>query len=73
MNRWIIDRFEGETAVCEAQADGAMRTISRALLPAESREGDCLIELPGENFQIDEHETDERRKKMKAQMDSLFE
>lgn len=73
MNRWIIDRFEEDMAVCEAQPDGTMRTISRTRLPAESQEGDCLIELPGGIFQIDELKTEERRKQMEAQMDSLFE
>lgn len=73
MNKWIIDRFEEDMAVCEAQADGTMRNICRALLPAGCQEGDCLTEIPGVGFRMDDEETKERREKMKAQMDSLFE
>ena len=71
--RWIIDRFEEDAAVCEAQEDGSIINISRALLPPECREGDCIVGLPQEGFRIDAEETRDRRKKMKARMDSLFE
>jgi hypothetical protein len=42
----IIDRFEGEYAICECD-DGNMIQIRRDLIAADAREGDVLI--PGQN------------------------
>jgi len=39
--RYVIDRFEGELAVCERE-DRAMVTLPRAELPPGCREGDAL-------------------------------
>ena len=38
----IIDRFEGEYAVCEEES-GSFRKLPKVFLPAGSREGDCLV------------------------------
>lgn len=54
----IVDRIEGETAVCE---DGGVRTeLSLSQLPAGVREGDVLVSGP-EGWQIDRQATEARR------------
>ena len=62
MQRFIIDRFEADTAIVQ-DAHGETRAYARRLLPAEAREGDVLI-LRGETFSIDEAATVLRREQM---------
>ena len=56
----IVDRIEGETALCE-QADRTMLSIPLAQLPEGVREGDCLICRDGA-YTIDTEEAARRRK-----------
>lgn len=37
----IIDRFEGDFAVCEI--DGQMKNLPRALFPEDAKEGDVFL------------------------------
>ena len=60
----IIDRFEGDFAVCEI--DGQMKNLPRALFPEEAKEGDVFF--IDNKVRILKDETDER--KMSA--DNLF-
>lgn len=65
----IIDRFEGEFAVCED--DGRkMRTILRDLLPENACEGDVLVSENGK-LRIDEAETKARREQAAALLKRL--
>ncbi|MDD6034499.1 MAG: DUF3006 domain-containing protein [Oscillospiraceae bacterium] len=65
----IVDRIEGETAVCE---DGGSRTeLSLSQLPAGVREGDVLVFGP-EGWQIDRQATDARRAAMIRRSRRLF-
>jgi hypothetical protein len=59
--RVIIDRFEGDFAVCE-KADRSMMNIRRDQLPASAREGDVLI-IREDRIQIDAAETARRGEK----------
>lgn len=56
----IIDRFEGDFAVCEKE-DRRMINIERAVIPSEAREGDVLI-VDGGSITIDEAETEKRKR-----------
>lgn len=56
----IIDRFEGEFALCEDEGR-QMRRIPRAELPAQAREGDCLTCEEG-RLRIDSQAAEARRK-----------
>lgn len=58
----IIDRFEGQYAVCEEES-GDFRNIPRAFLPADCREGDCLILGIGGDWQVDQAATARQRQK----------
>lgn len=67
----IIDRIEGDFAVCE-RADRTMTEIPLAELPGDVREGDCLRESDG-GYIVDMEETRRRRAKSRAMLDSLWE
>jgi len=56
----IIDRFEGDYAVCEKE-DRAMVNVEKRKLPPEAKEGDVL-QASEDKFLIDEAETIKRKK-----------
>lgn len=71
---YIIDRFEGTFAVCEAgktaaetTAKASMQRISRAELPPKCREGDMLCYVNG-SWQVEEEETEKRRKHLEERL-----
>ena len=67
----IIDRFEGEYAVCEEES-GAFRKIPKVLLPPGSREGDCLTQDRTGAWQPDRAATRERRERLKKKLEELY-
>ncbi len=68
----IIDRFEGDYAVCEVQEEKRMINKLRTELPEGVKEGDVLV-LSESGFSIDVDETKQREKRIKGMMDSLWE
>lgn len=66
----IIDRFEGEYAVCEKE-DREMIDIEKDKLPPEAKEGDVLI-IKEDNIYIDQEETIKRKKEIEKIMDDLW-
>jgi hypothetical protein len=67
----IIDRFEAETALCEAE-DGQIVQIPRAALPPGAREGSCLRQNEGGAFALDREAEAERRRKLFQMQENLF-
>lgn len=63
--KWIIDRIENGTAVCEIEDCGTIDVILKAL-PKEVKEGDVL------NISVDSTETENRKKKINKLMNDLF-
>ena len=63
--KWIIDRIENNTAVCEI---GNGKTIDVILdaLPEGVKEGDVI------NISVDTTETENRKEKIDKLMNSLF-
>ena len=59
----IIDRFEGEFAVCEE--DGVMKDIPIASVDSCAKEGDVLVFCNGA-YVIDSNKTEERKKRAVA-------
>jgi hypothetical protein len=55
----IVDRFEGDFAVCEKD-DRTTINIKKNKLPARTREGDVLI-IEGDVIRIDSTETAKRK------------
>lgn len=67
----IIDRFEGDFAVCEKE-DKTMINIDKANLPQQAKEGDVIVFKNGK-YSINVAETNRRKKKIKELMDDLWE
>ncbi|MCH5317093.1 MAG: DUF3006 domain-containing protein [Eubacterium sp.] len=65
MRKLIIDRFEGDFAVCETE-NLEFINLPKAALPSEAKEGD------GISISIDNSETDKRKEKIEGLMNSLF-
>lgn len=61
----IIDRFEGDYAVVEIE-EGKYVDIPKILIP-NSKEGDVI------KIEIDENETEERKKYIQELMNNVFE
>ena len=59
----IVDRFEGEYAVCEKE-DKTMIDIERSKIPAEAKEGDALL-VEDNKIIIDEEDTKKREERIK--------
>lgn len=72
MEKLIIDRFEGDYAICE-RADKTKIDILRKNMPSTLKEGDCIILNEDQSITFDEEETKAREKRIKSLMDSLFE
>lgn len=68
----IIDRFEGDFAVCERQADGKMIDIPREQLPKDVKEGDYLT-IEGDQVTIRPEKRREREARIQKLMDQLWE
>lgn len=66
----IIDRIEGDFAVCE-QDGRAMRTLPLAQLPPGVHEGDCLRET-ADGYAVDQEETQRRRAANRELLRGLF-
>ncbi|HWT26387.1 MAG TPA: DUF3006 domain-containing protein, partial [Mobilitalea sp.] len=54
MRKFIIDRFEGSYAVCEAE-DKSKTTVPKYKLPLDCKEGDYLIQNDDGMYQKDPH------------------
>ncbi|WP_101910638.1 DUF3006 domain-containing protein [Marasmitruncus massiliensis] len=68
---YIIDRFEGEFAICEDET-GVMHDIKKTLLPANAVVGDCFEEINGA-YVLDPQETVRRRETIRSKLESLWE
>ncbi|NMA66279.1 MAG: DUF3006 domain-containing protein [Clostridiaceae bacterium] len=68
--RLIIDRFEGDYAICETENKG-MINIERSNLPCEAKEGDVIIKAL-DGYKIDKDETNKRKARINELMDDLW-
>ena len=50
---WVIDRFEGDTAVLEHTDTLEIKLYARSLLPAGAKEGDTLVMQEDGSFNPD--------------------
>ncbi|HHW30346.1 MAG TPA: DUF3006 domain-containing protein [Clostridiaceae bacterium] len=58
----ILDRFEGDYAVCEDK-NGEMVNIERSKIPKEAKEGSMLT-IEDNRIQINQRETEKRRNRI---------
>lgn len=71
--RYILDRWEGDTAVIEVTNEDDhthWRQAAREALPANVREGDVL-RLTEQGWQVDVQATEARRRKMAERLARL--
>ncbi|MDY3861891.1 MAG: DUF3006 domain-containing protein [Ruminococcus sp.] len=68
--RYIIDRFEGDTAVLEDE-NKEFLNVPKSILPENSNESDCLVFKDGK-YIIDEETTKELKEEISDLMDELF-
>lgn len=67
----IVDRFEGEYAICEMESM-EMTKIEKCKLPSGVSEGDVLV-IDGDKITIDHEETQRRKEKIERLMGKLWE
>lgn len=75
MTTTIVDRFEGEYAVCEESTQGkepVFRKLPRVLLPKGIREGDCLVQNSAGDWMVDRGQTLARRKSINRRLQDLY-
>jgi hypothetical protein len=68
----VVDRFEGEFAVCQELSTKRMMDIPKSRLPAGTREG-SVLEISGDEVLLDQSETADREGRIKKLMDELWE
>jgi hypothetical protein len=68
--RYIVDRFEGEYAVCETE-QGEYVNIKRSMLPQCTAEGDILI-WNGKEYVLDAEATQVQKEKIKKLSKDLW-
>ena len=69
---YAVDRIEGSTVICECLQTGKSITIDRKHLPFKVKEGD-ILRKNDEGFVLDEAQTQQRKKRLTARMNRLFE
>lgn len=72
MKKFIIDRFEGNFAVCEAE-DKSFVSIPKYKLPLDCREGECLMQDADNMYRRDIETKSIKEKKIRDKMNRLFE
>lgn len=70
IGKYIIDRFEGDYAVCEYE--GQMVDIPKKSIPNQAREGSVLVKL-GDVFVLDKETEKALRDRIIEKQNSLWE
>lgn len=68
----VIDRIEGEIAVCENRSNGVMINIQLKKLPENVKEGSVIKYFDGK-YRLDSNEQKNIEDRIKDKMDSLWE
>ncbi len=71
MKRFIVDRFEGNFAVCETE-EKVMVNILKENLPQEVKEGSILYQNVNGLFVIDNTETHKQKELIKKKLKNLW-
>ena len=68
---YIIDRFEGDFAVCQNVSDDGIKNVRLNLILGEVKEGDVITFENGKYF-LNIQKTNERKKRIKEKFDALW-
>jgi len=66
----VIDRFEGDYAVCEKE-NREMIDIKRDLIPKDAKENDVL-DIQGDKIAVDVEETEKRKREIEELTKDLW-
>ena len=67
----IVDRFEGDFAVCEDRDTGEMVDFKRDDLPQNAKEG-SILQYSNGKFELDSKQEQEVSERIKQKMDNLW-
>ncbi len=70
-NILVIDRFEGDFAVCENRKTGIMLNINKNKLPKQAVEGDVL-KFVNNKYELDENEKEKIENRINNKVKNLF-
>ena len=70
-NKYSIDRFEGNMAVCEDISNGKMININKDKLPSNCGEGDIIV-LKNGKYEKDTESTKKEKDEISAMVNNLF-
>jgi hypothetical protein len=70
--KWVVDRFEGEFAVCQQTETKEMRDVLRTELPEAVREG-SVLRMEKARWVLDEEDARARSERIQKKMDGLWE
>ena len=70
-NKYTIDRFEGDFAVCENRKTKEFINIPVSKIPKDSKEGD-ILKFENNNYIIDKTCTLNTKNRIEQKMDKLF-
>ncbi|MDR0462969.1 MAG: DUF3006 domain-containing protein [Pseudomonadales bacterium] len=70
---YIVDRVEGDVAVCENISSGEVVEIKLQNLPESVKEGDALVKTDDGKYVVDGDTTKKRLDEMTRRMERLFE
>lgn len=68
----VIDRFEGNLAVCENRETGEMINVDVAKLPENVKEG-AVLKVKDNEYQVDEEERKKIEDRIQNKLKNLFE
>ncbi len=71
MKKYVIDRFEGNYALCEDETK-AVTKIPKYKLPLECKAGDALVQDADGMYHIDKNETKANENRIREKMNRLF-
>lgn len=71
MERYVIDRFEGDIAVLVSQGDSSVKNIKRSCLPKDAKNGLTVFENAG-TWQIDSDDSLARKERIRQKMAEVF-
>lgn len=69
--KYVVDRFEGNIAVCNNMIEGEFIDIKKNSLPKEVKEGDVLVKQEM-GFIVDKELTEKRRSSIEKRMSKLL-
>lgn len=67
----VLDRFEGDIAVCEDRKTGEIKQIAKSELPEDVKEGNILTFENGE-YRINNEKQEEVSKRIEEKMNKLW-